>query len=140
MNSQVLSLTESEITILRIFKTPHFQRSTFRTSALCIFMQTTHFVKFAVCGNVFQPANRHGIMLHKMFLFSMKKTTAEDKHLRNFGTMSSLMIFLLLGVIFGPTIIKGKPHHIVTYHFQTQRFNFLFRQPLCVEQYNYPDS
>ena len=53
-------------------------------------------------------------MLHKMFSFNTRKTAVEDERMIKFGTMPSLKIFLLFGVVFGPTIIRGKPHHIDT--------------------------
>ena len=53
-------------------------------------------------------------MLHKMFSFNTRKTAVEDERMIKFGAMASLKIFLLFGVVFGPTIILGKPHHIDT--------------------------
>ena len=67
--------------------------------------------QYIICGSVFQC---HGIMLHKMFSFNTRKTAAADERMRNFVAMTSLKIFLLFGVVFGPTIIRGKPHHIDT--------------------------
>ena len=77
-------------------------------------MSTCDAKQYIICGSVFQSVNVTVSCCINSFLFNIRKTAAADERMRNFGTMPSLKIFLLFGVVFGPTIIQGKPHHIDT--------------------------